>query len=253
MKSNKTAKTAVVSKAKTGELVFGPHSILELLKAKRRKLISIYTTKPEPKAWKDIEPLFNKHRVNVQYVEREVLHKIAGTTDHQGILAWATPFEIRKKFFDPAKQKTLVMVDGIQDSRNLGAIIRSAYCTGVDGIIICKKNAAPLNAIALKASAGLAEHMEIYESPSPIAAIQELKAAGYNVYLACFGGKNAATIEYQQPMCLVIGSEGTGISREILKMGTQITLPQRTPDISYNASVAAGILLFLIATQQQKI
>ena len=87
---------------------------------------------------------------------RDVLNRLAQTTDHQSVVAWANPFNIRKKFFEPAKSPFLLLLDSIQDPRNLGAILRSAYCTGVDGVIICGKNSAPLNATALKSSAGLA-------------------------------------------------------------------------------------------------
>lgn len=232
---------------KTNELIFGIHPILELLKAKRRKLVILYTTKPGPKGFQNIEQLLPKS-VQIQYVDREVLTRLAGTTDHQGIVAYAAPLVIRKKFFEPERQKYLLMLDGIQDVRNLGAILRSAYCTGVDGVILVKKQAAPLNAAALKASAGLAEHLEIYSAPSSQAAVHELKKAGYNIYLAVVEkGTDATQVEYKKPLCLIIGSEALGIAPELRQSGQLITLPQRTPDISYNASVAAGILLFLIS------
>jgi 23S rRNA (guanosine2251-2'-O)-methyltransferase len=240
-------------KQKVGELVFGINPIVELLKARKRKIISIYTTKPVPKGWQQIEKNMPKYPVPIQYVSRDVLHRMAGTIDHQGVLAWAYPFAFRKKLFDPQKESFLIMLDGIQDPHNLGAIIRSAYCTGADGVVLCKKNAAPLNATALKASAGLAEYMQIYQSPSPQAAVQELKKAGYALYLATFDGKSPDECLLEQPLCLVVGSEGTGISKEILKSGTHITLQQRTADISYNASVAAGILLFLIGIKNSRI
>ncbi len=232
--------------SKNTELIYGVHPIIELLKAKRRKLTIFYTTKPEPKAFKEIEPLLPRS-IQMQYVARDILTKLAGTTEHQGVVAYATPLEIRKKFFDPKLHPNLLLLDGIQDVRNLGAILRSAYCTNVNGIILVKKNAAPLNATALKASAGLAEHLDIYSATSIGAAVQELKKAGYNLYLAVVqNGTDATTIEYKQPLCLIIGSEATGITPEVRKSGQLITLPQRNPDISYNASVAAGILLFLI-------
>src|SRR4029078_6377668 len=122
------------------------HPIVELLRAKRRKLISIYTTKPAPAGWQQIQELLPKHGVPIQYVSREKLHEIAGTTDHQGVIAWAHPFPFRKVPFDPQRQPFLIMLDAIQDPRNLGAIIRSAYCTGVNGVVLVKKNAAPLSA-----------------------------------------------------------------------------------------------------------
>ena len=145
------------------------------------------------------------------------------------------------------------MLDGVQDARNVGAILRSAYCTNADGVIMIQKGAAPLNAAAIKASAGLAEHLEIFNAPSAPAAAAELKKAGYNLYLAIFDGTQAQKVTYQEPLCIVIGGEGFGISKEILKSGTHVTLPQKRNDISYNASVAAGILLFLVATQKGRI
>ncbi len=235
------------------ELVYGIHPIIELLKAKRRKLFTLYTTKPEPKAWADIAPLIPPY-TKVQFVTREALANIAQTTDHQGFVGWAAPFQFRKKSFEPAKSPFLLMLDGIQDARNLGAIIRSAYCTGVSGVILTIKNSAPLHAAALKASAGLAEHLDIMLMPTAKAAAQELKKSGYNLYLATLEqGTNAVQVSYQEPLCLVIGNEGAGISSDILKEGTRITLPQRTSDISYNASVASGILLFIIASHCKKI
>lgn len=248
MKNTKETKNKTV-----GELIYGIHPVIEVLKAKRRKVISIYTTKPEPKSWQQIKDLWPKYQVPIQYVARDVLTRMAGSTDHQGVVAWVQAYPYRKQFFDPKKSPFVVMLDGIQDVRNVGALIRSAYCTGATGVIMIKRDAAPLNGPALKSSAGLAEHMEIYIAPSPQAAVQELKKAGYNVYLATLDGENALKCQFKEPLALVIGSEGIGVSREILKEGVKLTLPQKTNDISYNASVAGGILMFLVAGQLKKI
>lgn len=236
-----------------GELIYGVNPLIEVLKAKRRKVISIYTTRPTPKAWAKIEKLFPERAIPIQYVERDVLTNMAKTGDHQGIVAWVQNFPFRSKAFDPKKQQFIVLLDGIQDPRNVGAILRSAYCTGVQGVVLVARDAAPLNAVALKSAAGLAEHLEIMIVPSTPAAVQDLKAAGYNIYLAAFDGQSALETKFESPLCMVIGSEGHGVQPGLLKSGTQITLPQKTADISYNASVAAGILLFLIGTQQGKI
>ena len=103
----------------TGDIIFGIHPIIELLKAKKRKLIALYTTKPTPKEWASIERLMPVYPVRIQYVEREILHRMAGTTDHQGILALVQPFPFYGKPFDPKKQKFIVLLDAIQDPRNL--------------------------------------------------------------------------------------------------------------------------------------
>lgn len=230
------------------DLVYGVHPVAQLLTQKRRKVVEIYVLKPEPKAWSRLKKLLPSYPVTVHFVSREMLARKSDSTDHQGIVAFAMPFPYRKKFFDPEKQQFLLLLDGVQDVRNVGAIIRSAYCTGVQGVILCKKQGATLTAAALKASAGLAERMEVYEAPSINAALQELKTAGYNLYVTALGSKsNIKTIEFKKPLCVIVGNEGKGVSPESKKAGTIVTLPQHVEDVSYNASVAAGIALFLIA------
>ena len=236
-----------------GELIYGINPVVELLKARRRKVVSIYTTKPTPKGWLQIENQMPKYKIAIQYVAREVLTRMVGNTDHQSVVAWVQPYGFRKKPFEANKSPFVVLLDGVQDARNLGAIVRSAYCTGADGVIICKKNGAPLNAASIKASAGLAERIEIYQAASVQSAAQELKDAGYNLYLAMFDGVNASDCTFKSPACLVIGSEGIGITGSIQKAGEHVTIEQKADDVSYNASVAAGILLHIMGTQLKRI
>ncbi len=233
------------------ELIFGAHAIIEVLKAKRRKILSIYTTKPVPKSWERVQPYLSpsKHPINIQYVDRAILDRMAGTSDHNNMLAWATPFKYQSKPFDPVRKPLILMLDAVQDVRNLGAILRSAYCTGVQGVVLCKTQSAPLSGAAFKASAGLAEYLDIYVAPTMKHAVIEHQKAGYTFYMAVLGGKSALDVVYKTPACLVIGNEAVGISKDIQELGNKITLPQKTTDISYNASVAAGILLFLISTK----
>ena len=192
--------------------------------------------------------------MQVQYVDRAILEKICTSSEHQGVVAVVQPFPFESKIFDSKKFPFLMILDGVQDVRNLGAIIRTAYCAGVDGIILSGKNSAPLTAAAIKASAGLAEHSRIYVASTLSSVMSELVSQGYHIYLATLGqGENAAQVAYKMPAALVIGNEESGISKEVLSSGTRILLPQRRSDISYNASVAAGILLFLMGVQFKKI
>tara|TARA_Y100000588_G_scaffold370239_1_gene440138 strand:+ start:6553 stop:7353 length:801 start_codon:yes stop_codon:yes gene_type:complete len=251
--SNKKTLTPKVAVSKYVDFIYGVHAILELLSAKRRKVGTVYTTKNPIKSWNTIKKLLPDYVV-VSFVSREALTNMAGTTDHQGVVAYVAPFAYRKQMFDADKQSFVLVLDGVQDVRNMGAIIRSAYCTGVDGIVIASKGRAPINAAAIKASAGLAEHVQIYMAATISSAIHELQKNGYHIYLATLGkGENAAQLTFNQPVALVIGSEEAGISKTVLKSGTRVLLPQRRPDISYNASVAAGILLFLVGNQINKI
>ncbi len=236
-----------------GELIFGVNPLVELLKTRKRKLITIYTTKPTPKGWAVIAPLLPNYPVPIQYVTRDVLTRMVETTDHQGIVAWVKPYGYRKTPFNPASERFIIALDGIQDPRNLGALIRSAYCTGADGVIIIQKNSAPLTAVALKASAGLAERISILLMPSAQQAAIELKQWGYTIYTATFAGTRVNEVSFDKPTCLVIGSEGFGVTSTLAKNSIEVTIPQKAPDISYNASVAGGILMYLISSQMKKI
>ncbi len=236
-----------IKKISETELIYGTHAVFEVLEQKRRKVFEVFVLESDHATLKKIQILLPKHPVIIHKMKRETLTHTLGTLDHQGIGARVQAFAFRKKFFDSSVSPFLILLDGIQDVRNLGAIIRSAYCTGVDGVILCKKKSATITATALKASAGLAERMEIYQAPSIESALIDLKQAGYNLYVAALSKEaNAFSIEYKRPLCLVIGSEGTGVSNTTLRAGTIVTLPQKSSEVSYNASVAAGILMSYI-------
>jgi 23S rRNA (guanosine2251-2'-O)-methyltransferase len=232
-------------------IVFGIHSLIELLRAKRRPVYKIYTTDPRPKAFSSIQALLPRH-VEVATVSRTKLNEIAESADHQGVVAAVGAFPFRSSCFRPDKHQRIILLDGIQDPRNVGAIIRSAYCTGFTGVIIPAKQSAPLSGTVIKASAGLTERMDMYQPPSSIAAVTELKKAGYEFYIAHLNGTDARQVSYQSPLCLVIGNEAVGVSPAVTSQGTSVTIPQSAGDVSYNASVAAGILLFLISTRLQE-
>jgi len=233
---------------KVQEIIYGIHPIIEVLQAKRRRIHTLYTTKPYPKAWKKIAGLLSAN-TDVRIVDRQTLSRIAQSTEHQSFVAFVSPFPFYKKMFESMSHRLVLLLDGIQDPRNVGALIRSAYCTGFDGIILPKKGSATLSATAIKASAGLAEHMKIYQVPSVNTAVAELKQKGYTLYAGTFDGYNATDVDYRLPLCLTVGSEGAGVSSAVAREGIHVTLPQREGDISYNASVAGGILMFLIAQQ----
>lgn len=231
------------ARVKYQDFVYGVHPIVELLKAKRRKISTVYTLKRPIKSWSKIQKLI-PHYATIAYVDRDSLSKMAGTDDHQGVLAFVAPFPYTKKVFTSDKQKFILVLDGIQDVRNIGAILRSAYCTGVDGVVLCSRGGTLLTPAALKSSAGLAEHLNIFVVPTIQDAIGKIKHQKYNIFLATLEkGERASDVQYESPVALVIGNEAVGISKDIMNKGTRVLLAQRRSDISYNASVAAGILL----------
>ncbi|OGB84803.1 hypothetical protein A3F66_02920 [candidate division TM6 bacterium RIFCSPHIGHO2_12_FULL_32_22] len=236
---------------KSIDIVFGINPVYELLRAKKRKVNSVYTTKVPPKNWEKIKSLLPKY-TNIQFIDKSVISKFAGTDDHQNILALTQPFIFRKKPFEVSKQKFLLLLDSIQDPRNLGAILRSAYCTGVQGVIVTSKYSSPITPTAIKASAGLSEYLDIMIYPSAKSALLELQKSNYNIFISTLDkAENFVDVKFKLPLCLVIGSEGTGVSRDILSLGTNVKLPQIQADISYNASVAAGIFLFNVAAENK--
>lgn len=234
----------------TKTFIYGVHPVLELLRAKKRPLYQIYTTDPAPKAFPQIKKLIPTH-IPVTVVKKDVLTRMAETADHQGLIAITAPFPLRRKPFEPSKNPFIILIDSVQDTRNLGAILRSAYCTGVSGVVLSGSHAAPINAAACKSAAGLAEHLEILTYPTALNAAQDLKKAGYTLYMGALGGDDIANATFTPPLCIVIGNEATGITPQVLALGEKIMLPQKTADISYNASVAAGIFLFLAATKNR--
>ena len=241
-----------MKRTKTPTYVYGFHPVRELLRAKKRPANVIYTTKPPSQAFQSIKKLLPA-RTQIQYVSRSVLNNLADNNEHQGVVVATTPFIYTKQCFTPDKHPHVLMLDSIQDPRNLGAILRSAYCTNITHIILPRKHAADITATALKASAGLAEHLSVYQPASSKEGLQQIKQAGYTPYLATLDGTPAQACEFDHPSCLVIGNEATGIAKELLSKGKHISLPQKNVDISYNASVAAGILLFLLATKTDQI
>jgi 23S rRNA (guanosine2251-2'-O)-methyltransferase len=179
---------------------------------------------------------------------------------HQGVIAVAAAREYcavedilalaREKGEDPF----LVVCDGIEDPRNLGAIIRCAECAGAHGVIIPKHHSAGITAAADKASAGAAEHMLIARVANLTAALQDLKKKGLWVYGAeANGTSHLWKTDMKGPICLVIGSEGQGISRLVRENCDFIlNIPMAGQVNSLNASAAAAILLYEIVRQRHE-
>jgi len=233
-------------------IVYGVHPVCEVARAKRRFFETIYTTKDPIKAWRDIQKLLTP-KTRIVYVSKDQLSRIAGSPDHQGVVGVTTPFAYRKNFFDTGKAPFILLLDRIQDPRNLGAIIRSAYCTGVDGIVVIKRSGVDITSVVIKSSAGLVEHCDIYQAATVPAAVESLKKAGYTIYSGALGGTPIQQVTFKQSCCIVVGNEGLGVASEFIKNGESVMLAQRDVDISYNASVAAGILLFNASLQLGRI
>lgn len=206
----------------------------------------------------DIIRAAGKRGIPVKYVPGEKLSQLAGGVPHQGVVAQAAgaayvPLEIllagaREK----GEQPLLVLCDGILDPHNLGAIIRTAEAAGAHGIVVPKRRTAPLGATVAKTSAGAVSYLPVGRVSNLAAAIEELKHAGVWVYGTDMEGLDYTKADFTAPTALVIGSEGSGLSRLVREKCDQVvSLPMRGRINSLNASVAAGIFLYEAVRQRR--
>jgi 23S rRNA (guanosine2251-2'-O)-methyltransferase len=165
-----------------------------------------------------------------------------------------------EKIFPPISQSQndnavfplLLILDSIQDTHNVGAIIRSAECSGVDGIIITKHNSAPINETVLKTSAGAAEHVKICPVSNLAQTLKELKENGYWIIGSSLDNSKPYTeVDYKMPVALIVGNEEKGIRKLTAdNCDILVRIPMKGKIQSLNVSVAAGILLFEIQRQR---
>ena len=188
-------------------------------------------------------------KIVVQEVARERLDAMA--PNHQGLIAVASAYSYKtvEDMLALAKERGeapfLVILDGVTDPHNLGAIVRSAECVGAHGVIIPERRAVGLTPSAVKASAGAVEHIPVAKEVNLTRTIERLKKEGVWVYGAAMKGEDFRKVDFSGPAALVIGSEGEGISRLVMESCDRlVSLPIKGQLDSLNASVAAGVLLY---------
>lgn len=198
-----------------------------------------------------------KKGIKVSQVPFDKFKQITQSKVAQGVAAVKSSFRFYDLHFiiDESKksQYPLVLIlDSIQDTHNVGAILRSADCSGVDGIIITKHNSAPINETVVKTSAGASEHVKIAQVNNLAQAIDELKQNGFWIvgsYLE--GAKDYTNVDYKIPIALIVGNEEKGIRKLTAeKCDHLVKIPMKGKIQSLNVSVAAGILLFEISRQR---
>lgn len=204
-----------------------------------------------------IRRMAKKQGTNVSYVPKERLNAMSVTGHHQGVIAtvasynYSTVEDILAKAKEKGEDPFLIVLDGIEDPHNLGAIIRTANLAGAHGVIIGKRRAAGLTAAVVRASAGALNYTPVAKVTNLAATIDDLKKDGMWFVCADMHGTNMYDLEMKGAVGLVIGGEGSGVSRLIReKCDFNAKIPMRGDIDSLNASVAAGILAFEIARQR---
>lgn len=193
----------------------------------------------------------------VKYVfcEKAVLDKESVTKKHQGFVAYASDFVYAdlSDVLDAVKDKDglLLVLDGIEDTHNLGSIIRVAECAGVDAIIIGKRRSASVNEVVMRISEGSANHVVIAKVGNVNDAIKTIKENNIWVYALELGGENIYNANLRGKLCIVIGGEDTGVNKLTKSLcDGVIAIPMFGKINSLNASVATGIAVFE-ATRQR--
>ena len=234
------------------EYIEGRNAVIEALRA-GRAIDKIYIAKGEvDQTLGHIASKARAQGVVVVETDRRKLDAMSRTHAHQGVVAlcavreYCTVEDLLQRAQEKGEPPFLVMCDEISDPHNLGAIIRTAECVGAHGVIIPKRRSAGLTAVVDKASAGAAEHLPIARVPNLSAAIETLKKAGVWVYGAAAEGASPMwKTDLTGSICIVIGSEGDGISRLVREhCDVLVSIPMKGEISSLNASAAAAVLLY---------
>lgn len=193
----------------------------------------------------------------VNFVKKERLDQLSETGKHQGVVAMAAAYdyaELEDAFALAEKQNEplfLVLLDGIEDPHNLGAIIRTANLAGAHGVVIPKRRAVGLTATVAKASAGALNYTPVIKVTNLSATMEELKKRGLWFACADMKGESMYRTNLTGPIGLVIGNEGEGVSRLVKeKCDYQVSIPMKGDIDSLNASVAMGVLAYEIVRQR---
>lgn len=198
-----------------------------------------------------------KHDTVLNFVSRERLDRMSETGKHQGVIAFAASYDYStvEDILALAKEKGeppfILLLDGIEDPHNLGAIIRTANLAGAHGVVIPKRRAVGLTATVAKASAGALNYTPVAKVTNLGQTIEELKKEGLWFVCADMGGTAMYDLDLKGPIGLVIGNEGEGVSHLVREKCDFIaSIPMKGDIDSLNASVAAGVLAFEIVRQR---
>ena len=198
-----------------------------------------------------------KQDVIINFVTKERLNQISGIQNHQGVAAQASAYgyvqveDILNRAKEKGEDPFLILLDGIEDPHNLGAIIRTANLAGAHGVIIPKRRAVGLTATVAKTSAGALNYTPVAKVTNLTATMEQLKQEGLWFVCADMGGELMYRLNLKGPIGLVVGSEGDGVSKLVKEHCDMIAGISMKGDIdSLNASVAAGILTYEIVRQR---
>lgn len=238
------------------DILYGRNPVLEALRAGRpaRKLVVAAGTSDEARL-RQIVDLAASRGVPVEQVIRRRLDDIAHSEHHQGVAGYfhgRPPSTLDDVLAHAKRPQLLVVLDGIQDPQNLGAIIRSADAVGADGVVLPRHRATGVTAAAAKASAGATEHVDVCVIGNLVQALDRLRQEGvWVIGLDAEGGERYDTVDLTVPVAVVIGAEGEGM-RQLTRRSCDrlVSLPMCGAVESLNAAAAAAVILYEVARQR---
>lgn len=235
-------------------IIIGRNAVLEALKAGTRVDTLFISAGEKSGSIGKIIALAREQKVLIKEVNTKKLDFMCGHSRHQGVIAMAAAYQYADlgDLFRIAQEREeplfVVICDEIEDPHNLGAIIRTADAAGAHGVIVPARRSAPLTFTVNKASAGALNHVPVVRVTNLVQAIEELRGRGVFLYGADMGGTDYTQVDFGGAVGLIVGSEGTGISRLVReKCDFIVSLPMRGKISSLNASVAAGILMYEVS------
>ena len=236
-------------------IIYGINPVLEALRAGRVKELRVGDRADD--RLKQLLAAAAERGVRVRRVPADALERDSRRGVHQGVVADVEKAEnhsVDEIVRGASAAPLVVVLDGIEDPHNLGAILRTADAAGVDGVVIQSRRAAARDGVAAKASAGALAHVKLAEVVNIARAVEELKESGvWTVGLAGEGPESYDAIDFTLPSAIVLGAEGAGLRRLVRERCDRLaSIPMRGQVGSLNVSVAAGIVLFEAVRQRKQ-
>ncbi len=241
------------------DYIFGLRAIIEAIEAGKDIDKILVKKDHNGDLAKEMLAKAKEYGVLVRRVPIEKLNRIT-MKNHQGAIAIlaAVPYHkldnLIPKLYEEGRNPMMIVLDGVTDIRNFGAIARTACCAGADAIVIPSHNSVSITADAIKTSAGALFHIPVCREKTTLEAVRQLKDNGYKIVAATEkGAKNYTQTDFTVPVAIVMGAEETGISEEVIRIADDLAAIPIIGDISsLNVSVAAGIMIYE-AVRQRKI
>ena len=239
----------------------GIHAVEEALRAGRALERIVIASGRHGERIEELVRLAREHGVPVRFEDRAQVDRLAGTRDHQGVVALAAAKQalsledlLHKSARQDSRKGLVVLLDGVEDPQNLGAVVRTALAAGADGVVIPERRAAGLTESVARASAGALAHLPVARVANLVRAMEEMKEVGYwLVGLDERAEKDYTAVDLSGSTGIVLGSEGKGLHELTRKRcDFLVSIPTTGPVRSLNVSVAAGVVLFEALRQRRK-